>query len=189
AIGAAVALLAAGVLPLPRVVRGGLALAAGLVPLVSLPMGMQGALALTLLPGALLTRAKNPTSQVARLVALAGAVFVVLYLVPQTRALLASFRGEEITPTLVAEAGSIAVLALFVLMGLLAVVPRRCTGGAVLWASLMLLWQPACSLVRGWWAHSFGTGLAAGVIVLACAIGAALGLSDLSGGETPTLEM
>jgi len=190
-------LVAAGVVPMPRVARGALALLAGLGPLMRLlgelgqftPLSRRivGALALTLLPGALLTRAKNPISKLARLIALAGAVFVVLYLVPQARALIAGWK-VEVTPELVAGAGSLAGLALLSVMGLLALVPGRTVGGAAMWASLMLLWLPVGSLIQGWWAHSFASGLAGGVMVLACAMGAALGTADLAGGDITNIE-
>lgn len=190
---AAVGLTLSGLMPLPRTVRGALALVAGVVPLWRLS-GLLVTLALALLPGALLIRAKNPTSRLARLVAVAGvAVVVVAYLVPHegvapARAILSNFKGDVAFENVV-RAAYLVLPALLCVLGLLAVAPSRTSGGAVLWATLALLWLPLGLLLGGWWAHAFGAGLAGAVSTLACAMGAALGIADLAGGDDTTIQM
>jgi hypothetical protein len=155
------------------------------VALLGRAWGIGVALALTLLPGALLTRAKNPSSALARLIALAGAVAVACaYWLPHAggvsvaRQIIDDLRGDPDFVTWV-RAIFFALPIPLCVVALFAVVPRRTRGGCVLWASLLLLWAPVSLLVTGWWIGlSVPVGLA--VLALAGASAGALGLADLS---------
>jgi hypothetical protein len=179
----AASLLLAGLLPLPRLARGVVALGAGVIVLGHV-LPVVAALALPLLPGALLARAKNPGSRLAQLAALAGTGAVVAaYLIPRgatspAQAILAGLASEQFTP--IAAAIYVCIPIPLVVVGLLAVMPRRTVGGCVLWATLMLAWAPLGVLIDAWWRGSPLMGLAFAVVLLGASASAALGVADLS---------
>jgi hypothetical protein len=179
----ALAIAVAGIAPLPRVLRGAIALGAGFVLLWKM-FGPAAAGCLVLLPGALLARAKNPASRLAQLWGLiAAAAFVAAYLIPrgdQTlyRTILDDFRGEHFEQ--IATGAWLMVPLPLAAVGLVALAPKRTVGGCVLWATLMLLWAPIGFLLLGFWTNTFGSSLVAAVVSLGAQVAASLGVADIS---------
>jgi len=179
----ALVVAAAGIAPLPRMARGAIAAAAGMA-LIWRMFGPAAAGGLVILPGALLSRAKSPASRLAQLWGLiaAGAI-VAAYLVPRdgqtlARSILDGFRGEHFVQ--IGTAIWLTIPIPLVLVGLLALTPKRTVGGCVLWATLMLLWAPIGLLLLGFWTNALGASLGAAVIALGASAAGALGLADLS---------
>jgi hypothetical protein len=179
----ALAIVAAGLAPLPRLARGAIAFGGGLALLWRL-FGPAAAGGLVLLPGALLSRAKSPSSRLAQLWGLVGAgAIVAAYLVPRggqslARMLLDGFRADQFI--LVATAIWLALAVPLAVVGLLALTPRKTIGGCVLWASVMLLWAPVGLLLMGFWSMAPGAAVGGAALVFGSSVAAAVGLADLS---------
>jgi hypothetical protein len=179
----ALAIVAAGVAPLPRAARGALSLVAGLALLLKL-FGPAAAGGLAILPGALLTRAKNPASRLAQLWGLvAAAALVAAFLVPRgdqtlARTILDGFKSDLFV--VIAESIWLTLAIPLAVVGLLALTPRKTFGGCVFWATVMLLWLPVGLLLFGFWSIAILPSLTAALLMLGASTAAALGLADVS---------
>ena len=179
----ALAIVAAGVAPLPRAARGAIALVAGLALLWKL-FGPAAAGGLAILPGALLTRAKNSASKLAQLWGLiAAAALVAAFLVPRgdqtlARTILDGFKADHFV--IIAESIWLTLAIPLAVVGLLALTPRKTLGGCVLWATVMLLWLPVGLLLFGFWTMALLPSLTGALLMLGASTAAALGLADVS---------